>query len=486
MAYGLLREFNKCHNPPGPGGGRFCSSSTGAFSPQFTHWFRGSKVVDAKGNPLKVYHGTARAFDQFSLDHPANGGMLDDGIGHFFTDSPGEAEYFARNQLGRMAGRNPDPERMAQIHTLIKNTVADIENTYEDPDLRDRTLAQFKQSYGIETDPIYQSNAKIVPAYVAIKRPKVFATQTEYFDAIEESGRRLENAYNEYDEYGDPAFRQTETRPVGKEFRQALLRQGYDGIIIRNSVMYTDEDTGEKTGGQWFIAFNPKQVKSAIGNKGTFRKGGKKFTESFGLLREFNDCHNPPGPGGGQFCGDGGDTFKAWFSGSKIVDDSGKPLRVYHGTTTDFDEFSLDAYEDVVNTDVDAGAGYFFAERPNEAAYFTQEPTDLMGSRSDTYQAGANLRAAYLAIKKPMVYETQRAFRAALNDVPYNREGDGFALRKALRAKGYDGIVIEDSQLEGVNGDSGRWVIAFDASQIRPALSRVKESYGLLREFNGR
>ena len=29
-------------------------------TPAFRNWFAGSKVVDAAGNPLPVYHGTAR------------------------------------------------------------------------------------------------------------------------------------------------------------------------------------------------------------------------------------------------------------------------------------------------------------------------------------------------------------------------------------------------------------------------------------------
>jgi len=36
--------------------------------------------------------------------------------------------------------------------------------------------------------------------------------------------------------------------------------------------------------------------------------------------------------------------FKQWFSGSKVVDGVGQPLRVYHGTTADFDSFAGLAY----------------------------------------------------------------------------------------------------------------------------------------------
>lgn len=36
-------------------------------------WFQGSVVVDAEGNPLKVYHGTRANFNQFDLDYCAMG-----------------------------------------------------------------------------------------------------------------------------------------------------------------------------------------------------------------------------------------------------------------------------------------------------------------------------------------------------------------------------------------------------------------------------
>jgi len=38
-------------------------------SPKFKLWFDGSKIVDANGNPLVVYHGTNKKFSKFGLKH---------------------------------------------------------------------------------------------------------------------------------------------------------------------------------------------------------------------------------------------------------------------------------------------------------------------------------------------------------------------------------------------------------------------------------
>ena len=35
--------------------------------------------------------------------------------------------------------------------------------------------------------------------------------------------------------------------------------------------------------------------------------------------------------------------FERWFSGSKVVDDSGKPLLCFHGTLENFDVFKLES-----------------------------------------------------------------------------------------------------------------------------------------------
>ena len=56
--------------------------------------------------------------------------------------------------------------------------------------------------------------------------------------------------------------------------------------------------------------------------------------------------------------------FKAWFQGSKVVDDGGNPLKVYHATNEDFDVFHPNSW---------------FAIRPGEAKVGgTQEGTHIL------------------------------------------------------------------------------------------------------------
>lgn len=81
------------------------------------------------------------------------------------------------------------------------------------------------------------------------------------------------------------------------------------------------------------------------------------------------------------------DKFKEWFKGSKIVDENGNPLKVYHGTNSEpfakFDE------KKIGNRDSGwFGKGFYFALSKGEASIY-----------------GKNIMPAYLNIQKPFVFQ---------------------------------------------------------------------------------
>lgn len=143
-----------------------------------------------------------------------------------------------------------------------------------------------------------------------------------------------------------------------------------------------------------------------------------------------------------------------WFSGSKVVDKDGSPLAVYHGTNADFSDFS-GAY---------AGSqlGFHFG---------SQEQAGNIGDVS-------NIRPAYLSIKNPIRLEDTGAWQGRavvemvnrLAGTELNPSAGSRAIRAALEAKGYDGVVYEN-RFEG-EGDS---YIAFSPAQIK---SKFEVSFG--------
>jgi hypothetical protein len=123
------------HKGKGPGGGQFTSGGGGGGSggtddkqasksdptrsKAFKAWFGDSKVVDGKGKPLVVYHGTGADFDEFTSDksRQRDGAFL--GQGHYFTTHRDRAEAYAQNNVVA-GGGTPN----------VKSVYLSIENPY--------------------------------------------------------------------------------------------------------------------------------------------------------------------------------------------------------------------------------------------------------------------------------------------------------------------------------------------------------------------
>jgi hypothetical protein len=83
-------------------------------TPAFKAWFGDSKVVDADGKPLVVYHGTAADFEAFDLVFSKDGVQ---GKGFYFTTRKPLAEDYAY-------GANRDQEgRLIEAYVSLKNPV---------------------------------------------------------------------------------------------------------------------------------------------------------------------------------------------------------------------------------------------------------------------------------------------------------------------------------------------------------------------------
>ena len=91
-------------------------------TPAFKRWFGASKVVDAEGKPLVVYHGTDVDFSAFDKDKIKS--RFPYSIGYHFTTRPSEANIYASDKLGEMAreGGNVMPVYVRLLNPLIVDT----------------------------------------------------------------------------------------------------------------------------------------------------------------------------------------------------------------------------------------------------------------------------------------------------------------------------------------------------------------------------
>ena len=192
---------------PDSGGAAFSRTATDQTQTEaFKRWFGDSKVVDAEGKPLVVYHGTAGNFSSFDANKSSTASMHATAyLGHYFSESPDVANDFV-------------PQR-------------------ED-------LSTWPRQRGAK------QGGNVMPAHLAIANP--YEMPLAEFRAMVPSGRSkagIEQA---------------------RELRKSLEDRGYDGIHIAGDQSLKDTMGGDEWHAPTWIAFRPEQIKSATGNRGTF------------------------------------------------------------------------------------------------------------------------------------------------------------------------------------------------------------------------
>ena len=139
------------------------------FDEEFFMWFGDSKVVDDKGNPMPVFHGTNQKIEEFDDDRLGeNTKAVSSYGGFFFTEDLEEAQKYAD-----LSARNQIPE--SKEHEMKEfNFMRQIEEaeSNRDWDLAERLTIEMEDfSLGaIEAEP---SGQKIYSVYLSIKNPLV-------------------------------------------------------------------------------------------------------------------------------------------------------------------------------------------------------------------------------------------------------------------------------------------------------------------------
>jgi hypothetical protein len=112
----FMRAVEEQHPEPDP-----VASSGQVDTPEFKSWFGDSKVVDADGNPLVVYHSTENDFTVFDTTRRAIGG---------------EGSYFSSYKPSAAEG-----ERVVEVYLSLKNPKV-ITHRQSDDVLKQQFIAQ--------------------------------------------------------------------------------------------------------------------------------------------------------------------------------------------------------------------------------------------------------------------------------------------------------------------------------------------------------
>lgn len=164
--------------------------------------------------------------------------------------------------------------------------------------------------------------------------------------------------------------------------------------------------------------------------------------------------------------------FRRWFGASKVVDENGQPLVVYHGTRGDFDVFS---HKDI---------GFHFGSAAQAVTRLRDTGPLGHGRRG---MPGGKLVPVYLSIKNPLLIldagdwsENSIGLSNVLTDMVVDDDSFADAYEKAsdapgvetyvdiFRHMGHDGLVYDN-----VGEGGGMSWIAFDPWQIKSATDNV-------------
>ena len=155
--------------------------------------------------------------------------------------------------------------------------------------------------------------------------------------------------------------------------------------------------------------------------------------------------------------------FKEWFgdwennpaNASKVVDENGEPLVVYHGSREQFDEFS---YEHAIGTD----AGFFFTS-----------------DREYAKQFGTEVYPVFLNIKDPVYASTDQydipLHRTNVSSIFYSFINTYESNRTAEELNKLDGIIGHDSVDEKLNRSNGEEYMTLRPNQVKSATGNSGE-----------
>ena len=390
-------------------------------SKEFKSWFKDSKIVDDMGKPKVVYHGTRFKFPAFS-EETAN----------WFSDDPSFASNFADFSPGNLLfSKGELAGNVYPVYLNIKNPL-DFSKVFTD--VRQKlTRKGFER--GLKEIIGEDNNLSIA-----------------LDDAIEYANSSSDENINIHDSFAMD-YSDMFAEP-GNTLNNWAKNAGYDGLIV-------PEDTGEKIVNT-YVAFNPEQI------KGQFNpKPDKADPRIMFQVKKLNKRQKPRSK-----------EFKKWFGDSKVVDDKGKPMVVYHGTDKNFDQFKMpkDQWSPRTLGGLQAFLGghqlFYFSNNPQHASDFTIdqnkkgefspekefEPKTRAELARDRTAIGGQVYPAYLSLQNPLIIDNEGK--------PWDYVTK--KIEKAAKGKKHDGVIVKNTldQFAYFSHEADVY-IAFNPEQIK-------------------
>ena len=245
---------------------------------------------------------------------------------------------------------------------------------------------------------------------------------------------------------------------MGKKFGAKV-----DQVTLKTEIVEGFEEAGFAGRYQPSIKITRKMKESALKGQPTFRASKMSSTDE--VLES--------------------SSFKKWFKGSKVVDEQGKPLVVYHGTNVSFNKFDIE--------DADEQIGNLFSDPIQKEFSFTDNPKVSDGYANSMEWLGWNPQVfpVYLKLENPAIYDVKgknwgkfkiwngRKDVGVLELANLHREGESFDDKrnpgKKINFKKTDGVIFKNINELGSGKNSktlGTTYQVFEPTQIKSVFNK--------------
>lgn len=449
-------------------------------------FFKDSKIREADGRLKTMYHGTAADFTVFDIAESGASNDHTSHIGFWFTPRKAVAENFAEFNANDYQGKKA---RVQEVYLNIKNPkiYAPMDNSARMEELRTENIglreqlakeyAELKETVGLlnymlyftednifgrrgennigyrvdedyyvqymKMSPEQAKKAKSLVDSIKKNNKQIKANETEYYrlqdgdsflqmsDDLDEFMEWITGTHAHERGFGREHYAATNAREAAEQFRNKLIKEGYDGIWIKDTRV---DDSGDQ-----IVAFSPEQIKLVTNKQPTVNPD---IRYSLSTDSQGNKLTQQQ---------------EEYFADSKIRDNGGKLLSLYHGSN---------AYEEIHvfkrGKNGYLGGGIYLTDSESYARRYA----DKNGYKGRIYNVYANA-------ENPLIVTTDTPAKEILHtiyksDSVYNRRSAkqtyetqliSSADIKKLREMGYDAIVW--------NYGGSTEVSVFESNQIK-------------------
>lgn len=366
----------------------------------FWKWFGNSKVVDKNGRPLVVYHGSRNKFDTFKPNQiPGLETIEKEAV--FFTSNKEVASIFGTEEY--------------PVYLKIENPQEfDLKGEYWDEDIE----YNWFETTSSDKDGIIVKNIIEAPAVNDIIADDFIVFKNTQIKSTDNKGTFSSKTANIY-------------------YQNQFAAQ--DGTTLFNLPPELEEQVKLADENARLDDIYPEHKGKTInidGKKRTvYNSNGERIAKSAEALRNFWN----------------------WFGDSKVVDEDGRPLVMYHGTESMFDTFDKRKISSNTGNFGMYGKGFYFSDMESTAKYY-----------ANFHGKSGIVMPVYLRMAKPLYesdYKKDPEYKKARekdgNDDLGRMKNTAKYIEKISKQNGNDGVI-------SINGE----FVVFEPNQIKSTQNR--------------